>query len=129
MLSEKTDSIRMLQEASRDSYNALQSEEYSFVVYYESSSLTGRNMIEFRKMLDRLPLKEMSSVYLSAFADHSGSEEANYYISEQRLRILSDELTGRGIDPMSLYWQNHGEKYASADTPEKDRRVEILFKK
>ncbi|MDF1569989.1 MAG: hypothetical protein P1P82_00010 [Bacteroidales bacterium] len=133
ILKRKTDSINFLEEEITgmvgDVGNVVdQREEVSFVVYYESSSLTGNNMEEFESKLDLLPLSEVHTVYLSAFSDASGTEDANHYISAQRLDVLTDKLIGKGIDPLKIFRQNHGEKFASPGTEPMDRRVEIIFR-
>lgn len=129
ILGEKADSIKMLKETVPPvgNDNTGQAHKYAFVVYFESSSLTGRNIEEFERVIDSLPLQEVTSVYLSAFTDQSGTEEANHYISEQRLRLLTDLLTDRGIDPLKIYKQNNGEQFASRGAAKMDRRVEITF--
>lgn len=133
ILEVKTDSIKLLEEEIAGMVGdggdvGDQREVISFVVYYESSSLTGNNMEEFESKLDLLPLSEVNTVYLSAFSDASGTEDANHYISAQRLDVLTDKLIGKGIDPLKIFRQNHGEKFASPGTEPMDRRVEIIFR-
>lgn len=130
ILERKTDSIYLLEEEIIGMVGDVgnQRKVVSFVVYYESSSLTGNNMEEFESKLDLLALSEVNTVYLSAFSDASGTEDANYYISAQRLDVLTDKLIGKGIDPLKIFRQNHGEKFASPGTESLDRRVEIIFR-
>jgi outer membrane protein OmpA-like peptidoglycan-associated protein len=66
-------------------------------------------------------------ITLSGYTDASGSAANNLKLSKERVTKIRGQLIARGIDEKNIFIQYFGEKYAVAENPDAQRKVECTI--
>ena len=97
--------------------------------YYETGSLEASNEQEIMPVIRSLiARKNIESVFISGFADKSGSPEFNLVLTRKRVDLIGIKLVDAGIDAQRIFSQYFGSEFASPAVDSRDRRVEIVLK-
>ncbi|MCF8218664.1 MAG: OmpA family protein [Bacteroidales bacterium] len=130
-LEEKTERIKSLQkqikEASVSNQVAPQAavDTVSFTVYYETSVIEPDNFVKLKNRLQKIDTEKAEMILLSGHTDSSGDAERNLELSSKRMRFIENYIVEKGFNPRKIYKQNFGEKFASKEKIERERRVEV----
>jgi outer membrane protein OmpA-like peptidoglycan-associated protein len=129
----KEDEQKMIQEAQDRRKNLLQSFRLSAATFKSGSSqLSDQSKDDIRKLVQNLKAYDYKKVTVEGHTDSSGNAAKNKTLSQQRAKVVYDQLIQNGIPRSKLAFVGFGSlmPIAPNTTPknkERNRRVEIFI--
>ncbi|MGM0613377.1 MAG: OmpA family protein [Bacteroidota bacterium] len=130
-LEEKTERIKSLQKqlkeksfSTREDVKA-KTDTISFKAYFEANALEPDNFAKLKDRLQKIKPEKAEMILLSGHTDSSGDADRNHELTSKRMHFIKNYIVNKGFDPRKIYKQNFGEKFASKEKIESERRVEV----
>ena len=106
-----------------------------FILYFQfdSPKLTPESTALLQEVLAAIKERDSREIVVVGHTDRVGTEEYNRTLAQQRAKLVTEILVGKGVNPEAIQTTSHGEGNPLIPTPDevaepRNRRVEVTIR-